>query len=443
MRRFIVSGSILAVILAASIAAGQTQQTVTRMAKGKVGVSQDELVSFKADVPYAQAIQTLGELSKKLDGKIIIDRSPMQGKEQNIGVNIESMYWKDALELILRSNQIWYNDYPEYREIVTFEQVGRQLPATGVQPPTAEAAKPATTPAAQQVLPPAAATPQAAAVIDSSEYFAKQREVTISSIFFEVDQTKLSQAGVSFSLFRGKDLNLGVQFSGRGAFDLTRASLLSADLNPTDPRLALDVSAGLAMIESHQLGEVIARPQITVRSGSSSQIQIGQDFSTREKDFSGNTVEKFYQTGTILTVRPRVFKMEETEFIDLNYTIERSTPQPGAVTTLINRTKATGTLSLLNGEESYVGGMYSNDATTVREGVPFLKDLPWWVLGLRYLFGYDSRIATRKELIVLLKADLMPLVEERAQRPLQQNVIQQKLKENQQDYDRRSTMKKD
>jgi len=36
------------------------------------------------------------------------------------------MYWKDALELILRSNQLWYNDYPEYTEIVSFEDVGKQ-----------------------------------------------------------------------------------------------------------------------------------------------------------------------------------------------------------------------------------------------------------------------------------------------------------------------------
>ena len=81
---------------------------------------------LNADVPYTKAIQSLGELSKKIDGRLLIDRSPLQGKDKTIGINIESMYWKDALELILRSNQLWYNDYPEYMEIVSFEEIGKQ-----------------------------------------------------------------------------------------------------------------------------------------------------------------------------------------------------------------------------------------------------------------------------------------------------------------------------
>ena len=50
----------------------QTEQVVRRAAQGKV-INQDELVSFNADVPYSKAIQSLGELSKKIDGKLLID----------------------------------------------------------------------------------------------------------------------------------------------------------------------------------------------------------------------------------------------------------------------------------------------------------------------------------------------------------------------------------
>ncbi len=440
MRVSTVIRSFVLSLLAVGMLVAQTQQSVMRMAQGKVGASQDELVSFKADVPYTQAIQSLGELSKKFDGKLLIDRSPLAGKDKTIGVNIESMYWKDALELILRNNQVWYNDYPEYREIVSLDQVGRQTQQTpATTPTTTEAAKTPTQAAIQQPYPMQTPTQQAPAPVDSSEYYAKLREITISSVFFEVDQTKLSQLGVAFSIFRGKDLNLGVQFTGTKNI----SSIFSASVNPTDPRLAVDVNAALGMLESNQAGEVIARPQVTVRSGSTSRIQIGQNFSTLQKDFSGNTVEKFYETGTILTVKPRVFKVGETEFIDLYYQIERSTPQISATSTVVSTTKAEGTLSLLNGEESYVGGMYSNETTTLREGVPLLKDLPWWVLGLRYLFGYDTKSVTRKELIVLIRAQMLPLIKERAEQPLQQNVLQQQRRDNQQDLDRRTTIKKD
>jgi general secretion pathway protein D len=112
------------------------------------------------------------------------------------------------------------------------------------------------------------------------------------------------------------------------------------------------------------------------------------------------------------------------------------------VTTLINKTSATGSLSLLNGEEGYIGGMYSNEEITVREGVPLLKDLPWWFLGLRYLFGYDSKKVSRRELIVLMKADLLPLVEERAvQKAVAKDAVKDKLQEIEKDYENRTGKK--
>jgi len=71
------------------------------------------------------------------------------------------------------------------------------------------------------------------------------------------------------------------------------------------------------------------------------------------------------------------------EFIDVQYKVEKSTFTTGTTTSIINKTQASGSLTLLNGEEGYIGGMYSNDNEVVREGVPLLKDLPWWVFGLR------------------------------------------------------------
>ncbi len=245
MRVSTVIRSFLLSLVAVGLLAAQTQQSVMRMAQGKVGASQDELVSFKADVPYSQAIQSLGELSKKFDGKILIDRSPLAGKDKAIGVNIESMYWKDALELILRNNQLWYNDFPEYREIVSIDQVGRQAQAAPAgTPQTTEPAKTPAQAAIQPQYPMPTPAQQAPAPVDSSEYYAKLREITISSVFFEVDQTKLSQMGVAFSIFRGKDLNLGVQFTGTKNVN----SIFSASVNPTDPRLAVDVNAALGML---------------------------------------------------------------------------------------------------------------------------------------------------------------------------------------------------
>ena len=45
--------------------------------------------------------------------------------------------------------------------------------------------------------------------------------------------------------------------------------------------------------------------------------------------------------------------------------------------------------------------------------MPFLKDLPWYVFGLRYIFGFNSDNLVKKELVILIKAELVPTLQER------------------------------
>jgi len=402
----------------AQLVEAQTEQSIERKAKGKI-VNQDALVSFKSDVPYTKAIQALGELSKKLDGRLIIDRSPLQGKDKTIGINIESMYWKDALELILRSNQLWYIDYPEYMEIASFEEIGKKQ-GEQAQNPSRDISQ---TPSSSTV--PTIMPPQAVVVVDSSEYFSKVRDISISCVFFDLNRTKLAENGMDFSIFRGSNLNLGVNIFGitnpsattsTSTAAVTRLSneFASATVHPTGNNLGVDINAAFEIFEANQIGEVISNSKIPVRSGLTSTLQVGDDFSVLEKDFSGNTVQHFYPTGTILNIKPRIFKVGEMEFMDIRYVVEKSTFEASTVTTIIHKTSTSGSLTLLNGEESYIGGMYSNSETFVRQGVPFLKDLPWWVFGLRYIFGYESKNIVKRELIVLLRAEILPSLEDRA-----------------------------
>ena len=97
----------------------------------------------------------------------------------------------------------------------------------------------------------------------------------------------------------------------------------------------------------------------------------------------------------------------------LSITAERSTAQPDAISTIINKTIATTSVILIDGEETVVGGLVSNEVKASRRGIPILKDLPWWVFGLRYLFGYEETTVDKKELIIVLKANIVPSLEER------------------------------
>jgi len=405
----------------------KTEKDLQRAAQGKT-VKPEERVSFKADLPYPRAIEGLSEVTKKLYNKEIVDNSPIAAKEgTKIDENIEGLYWKDALELILRKQGLWYLELQDKIVINTMDNISKIASAAQTQ-----------TQPTQQATVPTGMQAGAKAVVDSAEVYARMREVTLSAIFLEINQTKLREAGISLSFFRGADMSLNVEILGANKVNFvpTTAGLV-ADAASAPGKLAVDVESAVKIFESEQFGEVISRPQVTVREGSTGRVQIGEDFSIRSRDFQGNTIETFYPTGTILNVTPRVYRVGKLEFIAVQLQVERSTVNVGNVSTIVSKTQGTSTLSLLNGEESYLGGLYVNEYTDIREGVPFLKDLPWWFFGLRYIFGYDAKREARKELIVIMKAELVPLLEERAAQRVMRDVQQDRLRDNQRDIDKR------
>ena len=420
---------LLSVSLQAQI---KTERDLMRTAQGKV-VQADERVSFKADFQYRAAIAAISEVTKKLMNKEILDYSPLASKEGNpIGENIDGMFWRDALEQILRKQGLWYIEGDAKIIVNTVENISKMsqtmMPTqqTGTQPTTEQTST-------QQM-----GIPGMPAVVDSGALIARMREVTISAIFLEINQTKLHESGIDFKVFRGSDMNINVEFQGASRVS---SDVFSASIAPTAGKTAVTVAAALKFFESEQYGEILSRPQVTVREGMAGRVQIGQSFSSRSKDFQGNTIEAFYDSGTILEVTPKLYKVGNVQFVVLTLKVEKSSVDPGAVSTIINKTLASSTLTMLNGEEAYVGGLYSIDESSVRDGIPLLKDLPWWFFGLRYIFGFDRKSQARKELIVLIKAELVPLIEERAAQRAKKDAMEERLLDNQKDIDRRQSKK--
>jgi hypothetical protein len=338
-------------------------------------VAPEEIVSMSKTMPFNQALQIFNDLSKKFLGKVIVDP---ESRTSPIGVDIDRMHWLDALELILRANKLWYEEYADYIKIVPLTEV------TGVTAP-------------------AAPTEEEKARVEF-----ETREVMISAVFFEADASKLKQYGFSWDFFRGKGVNLGITMSAAEG----KSGLFTVDVSPD-----LDFGSLVAVfkaLESQQIGEVVANPRITVRSGQEGQIQVGSDVSTTVRDFAGNAITQFISTGSIIRVKPQVIRYDTIYFINLNLSIERSNAAQVAVgQIIINKSSAQTSVLLLDGEETIIGGLYVNEERTTREGVPILKDLPWWFFGLRYLFGFDVKTTVKKELIILLKAEILPTLAER------------------------------
>lgn len=346
-----------------------------------------ELVSIAPTTPLDKALSAISEVSKKATNKIIIDT---ERRTMPINVDIQGFQWRDALETICRKNGLTFTEYDNYLQVTSVTQgevstgpVSTGRPVSGGVGPGGEMLK------------------------EVANF--RSREIKISAVFFEVNLTRLEEVGLNWSFMKStSDYTVSADFAA--------AENVSNKIFKTEvtPRVSFANMTFLAQVFSnYNLGEILSGPTLIVRSGEKGRIQVGQDFSIRERDFAGNLMDKFYSAGTIVNVQPQVIIEQGVPFIHIAVDVERSSVTPGSVSTIINKTQAQTNLLLLDGEETIIGGLYNNESVTIRQGVPFLKDLPWYVFGLRYLFGYEKEEVTKKELVILLKAELVPTLQER------------------------------
>lgn len=367
----------------------------------------DAIVSMDRQLAFDRALAELNELSKRFTGKIIID--PQQ-RNKDIGIHIEAMHWRDALERILRHNQLWYDERADHFLIIPHPDFVVREPERPFDPdrPTL-----------------------------------RSREVNISAVFFEINHRKLREAGIRWTFFRSDQFGeVGADFGARrpaleppqvGTIDREDRGL-TVDVTP-DWSFA-NLNAIIQLFEGKDIGEVIASPEITVRSGQTGNIQIGEDISIKQRDFAGNIIDQFVSTGTIINVTPEVIVEDGVPFISLDIAVERSSGTPGAISTVIAKSEASTRVLLLDGEETVIGGLYLTEERVIREGIPILKDLPWWFFGLRYLFGYNRFQKDTQELVILIRARLVPTLEERIAAQREQNLIRLRRDQYQEDYDR-------
>jgi general secretion pathway protein D len=356
-----------------------------------------ELISITQSASFDQAMRMLSAVSELVTGKTIVsavsDPSP-------IGVEIKRMYYKDALNLIVNKMNLVYEE--KEQSIV----VGKK----GVTE--------------KEVL------------NDDTYADLNAREVRISAIFFEADLEKTRKRGIDWSsVLSRKGVSIGAEIrsetvpSAAQALQQAKQPDFTASTT-TDYRIGKWTGNSTAMFrffESENLGEVLASPSIAVRNKQKGRIQIGSDFSIKQRDFSGNIIDRFYSSGSIITVTPYIYSKNKIDYILLKLDVERSTFIPSDLTTEVKKTAATSDVLLLNGEETMIGGLYVNEDVVVRTGIPFLRDLPWWVLGLRYLTGSDETTVRKKEVIILIRAELLPTLSERGEKSILWNPIKEKL----------------
>ena len=381
--KYLFSFGILLIIMLAVTSFGiQAQESIPRQ------YGADEFVSLDSSIPMQTALDILSRFSSKFYNKIIIDPQNHTRSIASINVMVNNMYWKRALEYILRSNLLKYVEREKYYEIV----------------------------------------PLGAARGEQTEPVnAHTKEIEIHAIFFEADYQSLLESGIDWSALEGGRIRFEGNFGSEVSQDLFNAGYVDSFGN-------WDVFALLRVFESLNKGEIIANPQIRVLDGQQGKIKVGTDFFLTVRDFAGNTRFTQFESGIILNVLPTIMGRNDTTFIHFDIITERSTVFPDPVSVTKATTESRTRVLLLDGEETAIAGLFSNEQRSTRKGIPILKDLPGWFFGLRYLFGYTKKEVIKKELVILLRAKIVPTIAERmAKRNIQQDFLQQKRRE----FDRR------
>ncbi len=336
-------------------------------------VSKAETVSFPPTTSFNEAIEVLSQLALKFSGKIIIDLTEQSGP---INIEVPPSYWKKALEYLLSTRDLEYVEKAAWFEI-RYSSMGKA----------------------------------AVAELKEPEVTADTRSIEISAIFFQGDRRVLKETGINWSALLDKfDLNI-ISLGGTGVSQ----EFISAAGKYTADDGSITIDGILNAFEALNIGEIITRPTIQVMDGSEGKIQVGQQFSIKQKDFAGNTIEQFFDVGSILKVTPKIYNDKDITFIHLKLSAEKSSATPDPVSTKIDKQLAETNVLLLDGEQTVIAGLFSEEEAEVRKGIPGLKDLPWWVFGIRYITGYNSKDNLRKELVVFIKASIVPTLAERVE----------------------------
>jgi general secretion pathway protein D len=365
-------------------------------------VNPEELVTLSENIPFDQAIQVLSKVSEKIAGKRIV-LAAGDSLKKPIGVEISNMQYKKALFIIV-----------QYHNLIVQETqttlIVRKKDETKLN-------------------------------LDAKTYASvTEREVKISAVIFEANLDDMRERGVNWEFLLSQ---AGISIDPSL---ITSPVTTSSSTSTTTTSSQFQVSGStsynigkwdgtatglLKFFETENLGQIIARPIITARNGVLGSTHVGDEFSIKEKDFAGNLVDKFYPTGTIIEATPYIYSEEGLNYVLLKLKVERSSVlSRDATSTDVSKNVVTTDVLLLDGEETAIGGLFQNQEVVIRRGIPFLKDLPWWFLGIRYLTGYDSKEFIKKEIVMLIKVQIVPSLKDRVQKLKEDAALQNIRQEN-------------
>jgi general secretion pathway protein D len=228
------------------------------------------------------------------------------------------------------------------------------------------------------------------------------RQVLINAIISEVTLSDELDYGVGWFL-RESRFELGFNTPLPGGAAAAGEGLALAIFNSNDEtRMFFDLLANKSDVK------FISAPQVMVRDNQTATIRVGDQIpvttrssqSTTDPDAPIVTEVQFRDTGTLLTVTPRINAGGQVS-LDISQEVSLPGTEPavgGGGNVAIAQRTIDSSVTIHDGQTVVLGGLIRDTRTTGKSGIPLLMDLPW----LGKLFSSTTENVGRTELIVTI-----------------------------------------
>lgn len=257
------------------------------------------------------------------------------------------------------------------------------------------------------------ATPREYAVIQDAlrQLDVAPLQVLLEAAIAEVTLNKNTQFGFQYFYQPNSTPN------SVSTFSLTNAATIAAP--PASPLLAAlpgftymfsngnSLNVVLSALANVTHVDVLSAPEVLVLNNQTAKLQVGDQVpiitatATSTIDTNAPQVNsvQYLATGVILQVTPRVNKGGQVMMdIDQEVAEPLTTTSSTINSPTIQQREITSSVSVADGETIALGGLFSNQVSKTRTGIPWLQDIPY----LGHLFSNDSDSVNRDELMVLI-----------------------------------------
>ena len=430
---FLTAGLALAVMV---VPASAQQST----AMDQVGIQRTGAGSFSLNVEGAD-IRTVLKAISEFAGRSIVPSANTKGI---VRVSLKNVTWQDALKAILRSNGL---DYVEEGAIIRVDETSK-LNSEKVERETANARTLELVPLETRILTlnfanaPEMVGPLQGALSKRGVIQVEKRtnalivsdlpgnldavaamaarldseipQIEITAKLVDVDASALRGVGIDWNV--GPTDGADAEFFSTTPIapeflhpnnDANQALGASGNTGVPGPThtftygLAKDwgfIEAKLSLLEENRKANIISNPRITTVDNREARIIVGQKIPLIIQDVAGNPVTQLTTIGIQLRVTPHLTQ-DKKIIMDLHPEVSdlstQSTVQGGII---INTSEADTRVMVDDGQTAVIGGLIRTNTSTVRRGMPFLKDIP--LIGA--LFSSNSTVDQNRELIIFV-----------------------------------------